>query len=165
MDLELFVLECRAIILRRTSSPSLKSLFRREMRRGSGTTIYQREQREGNDVARSRGDDDATSWRQHRDGAARRGNCLALAVFSVRQPVNFTSNLSPTCCRASPVRGERNPRRKACVYRCRVAKSRGAVWMPVGRHGHVQKHTSVDASRARATDGPSVRTTPSTCGD
>lgn len=45
MDLELFVLECRAIILRRTSSLSIKLLFRRKMRRGSG--IIYREQREG----------------------------------------------------------------------------------------------------------------------
>lgn len=44
-----------------------------------------------------------------------------------------------------------------CIYRCRSARSRRAVQRPVGRHGHVQKHTS-NASRGEDGYGRTVGT-------
>lgn len=44
------------------------------------------------------------------------------------------------------------------VYRWKISDGRGAMWWPVGRHGHVQKHTSADASRGKDGYGRTVVT-------
>lgn len=130
MDLELFVLECRAIkFLRRTSSLPIKLFLRRKMRRGSG--MYAEATR-GNDVARRRGDD-ATSWRQHRDDAARRGSDWLTIAVSVRRASEFRlKSLSDVLTRVS-----RSRRAKSAVK---------SMHLPVS--GRQKPRSSVEARRA-----------------